>query len=112
MIPTTTDDLLAEIERHTSAMADSAATLVRVIRTQEVTIATLEAALKESRANDHQGMQWLGQVAEAAGVAGVDMPALVERVAHLRNNAEEMTTEQLLEELEHRLLERRERKGK
>ena len=112
MIPTTTDDLLAEIEAQADAMTDTASTMVRIIRVQQTTIASLEAALKESRANDLQGMQWLGQVAEAAGVAGVDMPTLVERVAHLRNNAEEMTTEQLLEELEHRLLERRERKGK
>lgn len=74
MIPTTTDDLLAEIERHTSAMTDSAATLARTIRVQQVTIATLEAAL--------------------------------------RTKTETMTTDQLLEELEKRLLERKERKGK
>lgn len=84
MIPTTTDDLLAEIERHTSAMADSAATLARTIRVQQVTIASLEAALRESRANDFQGMQWLSEVAEAAGVAGVDMPTLVGHVRALR----------------------------
>lgn len=57
MIPSTTNDLLAEIERHASAMTDTAATLARTIRVQQVTIATLEAALKESRANDLQGMQ-------------------------------------------------------
>ena len=84
MIPTTTDDLLAEIEAQASAMTDTAATLVRTIRVQQVTIATLEAALKESRANDLQGMQWLSEVAEAAGLRDVDMPTLVAHVRALR----------------------------
>lgn len=73
-VPSTTDDLLAEIEAQAAAMTDTAATLVRVIRAQEVTIAALESAQ--------------------------------------RTKPEAMTTEQLLEELEQRLLERRERKGK
>lgn len=84
MIPTTTDDLLAEIERHASAMTDTATTLARTIRVQQMTIATLEAALKESRANDHQGMQWLSEVAEAAGLRDTDMPTLIDHVRALR----------------------------
>ena len=84
MIPTTTDDLLAEIERHTSAMTDTAATLVRVIRVQETTIASMEAALEESRANDLQSMQWLSEVAEAAGLRDVDMPTLIDHVRAFR----------------------------
>ena len=80
MIPTT-DDLLAEIEAQATAMTDSAATLVRVIRTQEAAIATLEATLEESRANDLQGMRWLSEIAVAAGMRDVDMPTLV---AHVR----------------------------
>lgn len=83
MIPTT-DDLLAEIERHACAMTDSAATLVRVIRAQEVTIAALEAALEESRANDLQGMRWLSEVAEAAGMRDMDMPTLIDHVRAFR----------------------------
>lgn len=87
MIPTTTDDLLAEIESQATAMTDTAATLARTIRVQQVTIATLEAALKESRANDLQGMQWLSEVAEAAGLRDVDMPTLIDHVRALRAGA-------------------------
>lgn len=81
MIPTTTDDLLAEIEAQATAMTETAATLVRVIRVQQANIAALEAAFKESRANDLQGMRWLSEVSEAAGLRDTDMPTLV---AHVR----------------------------
>ena len=84
MIPATTDDLLSDIERHTTAMTDTATTMVHIIRTQEMTIASLEAALEESRANDMQGMRWLSEVAEAAGLRDVDMPTLVAHVRALR----------------------------
>ena len=84
MIPTTTDDLLDEIESQDTAMTDTAATLDRMIRVQQTTIASLEAALEESRANDMQGMRWLSEVAEAAGLRDVDMPTLVAHVRALR----------------------------
>lgn len=84
MIPTTTDELLAEIEAKAKAMTDNATTLVRIIRMQQMTIATLEAALKESRANDLQGMQWLSEVSEAAGLRDTDMPTLIDHVRALR----------------------------
>lgn len=84
MIPTTTDDLLDEIEAQATAMTDTAATMVRIIRVQQTTIVSLEAALKESRANDLQGMQWLGKVAEAAGLRDVDVPTLIDHVRALR----------------------------
>lgn len=83
-VPTTTDDLLSEIEAQAAAMTDTATTLARTIRVQQVTIATLEAALKESRANDLQGMQWLSEIAEAAGLRDVDMPTLIDHVRALR----------------------------
>jgi uncharacterized protein YfaS (alpha-2-macroglobulin family) len=83
-VPSTTDDLLVEIESQATAMTDTAATLVRIIRMQQTTIASLEAALKESRANDLQGMQWLSEVAEAAGLRDVDVPTLIDHVRALR----------------------------
>ena len=80
----TADDLLAEIEEQAAAMTDTVATLVRIIRVQQETIAALEAALKESRANDLQGMAWIAEITEAAGMRDVDMPTLVDRVRDLR----------------------------
>lgn len=84
MIPTTTDDLLAEIESQATAMTDTAATMVQIIRVQQTTIAALEAALEESRANDLQGMRWLSEVAEAAGMRDMDMPTLIDHVRAFR----------------------------
>lgn len=84
MIPTTSDDLLAEIEAQAIAMADTAAKLVNTIRAQQSTIAALEAALKESRANDLQGMAWIAEITEAAGLRDVDMPTLIGHVRDLR----------------------------